>query len=180
MKKFITLFVTLSILATSLFATETSITIKGSVVERYLTTALSYNTNGSTWLDISDSSSNSPYEISASNELTESGETNDFRITYSSNKTNDVDLTVKIIPSAFYLESGSLANDATSLIPTVNTVSGINYNTVDGSSYTGTTTITAGNHTNDVASQFNLQWAGQADLASGDYVSNVSITYTAE
>lgn len=180
MKKFITLFVTLIIVATSLFATETSLTIKGSVVERYLTTALSYNTTGSTWLDISDYSSDNPYEIEASNELTESGETNDFRITYSSNKTNDVDLTVTIIPSAFYLESGSLANDATDLIPTVNTVSGITYTATNESTYSGTTTITAGNHTNDIASQFNLQWAGQANLAAGDYVSNISITYTAE
>lgn len=182
MKKLSIVFLFACIVTTSIFASseDARLTINGAITERFLTTAVSYyNSETSVWDDLSVYTDTNSYAIQASNALTQAGHTNDFRITYSSNKEVSTLLTVNVTPSSFYRSSGTVENDSIHLTPSVLSREGMSFSNTDGV-YTGSTTLSEGNHTDEVATQFYLAWNGNPNLPSGDYESNIEISYTTE
>ena len=176
------LFIISCIVISSIFASVENalLTINGAITERFLTTAVSYyNEETAVWDDLSTYTDVNSYAIQASNSLTQAGHTNDFRITYSSNKEVSTLMTVNVTPSSFYRSNGTVENDSIHLTPYVISREGMHFSNKNGV-FIGSTTLTEGNHFDDVATQFYLAWNGNANLPSGDYVSDIKISYTAE
>ncbi|MGD1815649.1 MAG: hypothetical protein ACPKNR_01320 [Pleomorphochaeta sp.] len=156
MKKLLTI-LTISLIATAaLFAKTAQVQLVTSVDETPVTYLLAYD--GTTINDGAD------YSITVK-PLTQNDQTKDFTVTASSNKNNDLAISVSVVADTFKTKlNGNKVYDS-NIQPKVNTSVDVD-------------TLTAGKHTNFLVNKFNLSWNGNADLPAGDYTSNVRIEYS--
>ncbi|MDC7238454.1 MAG: hypothetical protein PQJ45_11865 [Sphaerochaetaceae bacterium] len=159
MKKLFTILVLVSIAMTSIVAKSAQVQLTTVISESELTYELYYNNS-----EIADSTTE--YVINIADSLSTGGETEDFTVLASSNKNSDMSVEVVVTPESFKttLNNGNDTHDS-EITPTVNT-------TVEIS------TLTAGLHTDYLVNKFNLSWDGNDQLPAGNYVSNVTISYT--
>lgn len=95
-------------------------------------------------------------------------QTGKFSIKITGNENKSRNMSVVVTPEFFKTTVDN--KDVTTTIKPV----------VNGLAVNGAYVIKAGLHKGDTLASFNLSWTGDADLAAGDYVSNVGISYTIE
>ncbi len=161
MKKLFTILALVSIAMTSIVAKSAQVQLTTVISEVEATYELYYNNDKIDNLT-------TEYVIDIEDALSDGGATEDFTVLASSNKNDDMSVEVVVAPESFKTTLNEGTEDYDSEItPTVNTELAIS-------------TLTAGLHTDYLVNQFNLSWDGNDQLPAGDYVSNVTISYTIE
>jgi hypothetical protein len=159
MKKLITLFLIITVIIASSFASE--INILSSVELQHLSATIIYNENS----DISDNNLEIISEYSLDEEIAQS--TKAFSVIVNGNTSETETITVTIEATPF-----TSSNHTTTIVPVATALDSFSA-FIDGSQ---ATSLIAGVYTNQVASQFTLNWMGQSELPNGEYYSTVKMS----
>jgi hypothetical protein len=159
MKKLITLFLIITVTIASSFAS--TINILSSVELQHISASIIYNDSS----DISDNTLQIISEYSLDEEIEQSTKIFSVIINGNTNKTETITLEVEATPF-------TSNNHTTTIVPVATALD--SYSAfINGSQKTS---LVAGVYTNQVASQFTLNWMGQSELANGEYYSTVRMS----